>query len=124
MCTYVPSYWRRDLIFRYAPIADKIPRDRFLDLWRFLHFADNSTAITNRTDPRFDRLWKVRTILDLIQEQCIASYISNCHQSIDEAIIKFNSVGLATPSMCCTYNTCTTHAIVAALPVQEPALLH
>ena len=54
------DYWRRDGYFRYSPIADRIPRDRFLEIWKCLHFVDNTTAITDRTNPNYDRLWKVR----------------------------------------------------------------
>ena len=82
-------YWRRDPYFRYSPIADRIPRDRFLDIWRFLHFVDNTAMTTSRTDPNYDRLWKVRPILDMILKQCQQNYHPHREQSIDEAMIKF-----------------------------------
>ena len=46
-------YWREDPIFHYSPIADRISRDRFLAIWRFLHFADNTTQ-PDRSDPEYD----------------------------------------------------------------------
>ena len=81
-------YWRRNPIFRYSPIADRISRDCFLEIWRFLHFTDN-TALPARSDPDYDRLCKVRSILSFIQDACGANYISSRHQSIDEAMIAF-----------------------------------
>ena len=36
------DYWRRDPFVNYAPIADRIPRDRFYEIQRYLHFADIS----------------------------------------------------------------------------------
>ena len=82
-------YWRRNPYFRYAPVADRIPRDRFMDIWRFLHFVDNSTLNNDRTDPAFDRLRKVRPIIDIISKQCQAIYSPHRELSIDEAMIKF-----------------------------------
>ena len=37
------DYWQRDEIYHYSPVASRITRDRFFELHRFLHFADNST---------------------------------------------------------------------------------
>ena len=37
------DYWKRDPVFHYAPIADRITRDRFLEISRYLHFVDNDT---------------------------------------------------------------------------------
>ncbi len=38
---YCEDYWSRDPHYRYAPIADKISRQRFRDISRYLHFVDN-----------------------------------------------------------------------------------
>ena len=40
------DYWSKDNMLRYGAIADKISRDRFLDIHRYLHFVDNSTRTT------------------------------------------------------------------------------
>lgn len=82
------DYWRRDPYFRYHPIVDRI-RDRFLDLWRFIHFVDNTEMTMSRTDPNYNRLWKIRPILDTILKQCQGNYHPHQQQSIDEAMIKF-----------------------------------
>ena len=67
------DYWRKDKHFRYAPIADRIPRDNFFQILRFLHFVDNSTLLP-RTDPNYDRLGKVRPIIEAVSEACKANY--------------------------------------------------
>ena len=82
------DYWRKDKHFRYAPIADRIPRDNFFQILRFLHFVDNSTLLP-RTDPNYDRLGKVRPIIEAVSEACKANYNPHCYQSIDEAMIAF-----------------------------------
>ena len=76
-------YWNANPVFHYLPIGEWITRDRFLDIWRFLHFvpsapppppppsgalssssyagaSSSSPADPTRTQ---DRLWKVRPII-------------------------------------------------------------
>ena len=46
---HLPSlddYWKRDPLLHYAPIADKITRDRYHELSRYLHFADNDALVS------------------------------------------------------------------------------
>ncbi len=81
-------YWRRNPIFRYSPIADRISRDRFLDFWRFLHFVDNTT-LPDRSDPGYDRLGKVRPIITAVEQACMLNCNGTRDQSIDEAMIAF-----------------------------------
>ena len=37
------DYWKRDPLFYCPPIAERMARDRFLEIHRYLHFVDNST---------------------------------------------------------------------------------
>ena len=80
------DYWRRDPFVNYAPIADRIPRDRFYDVT--LHFADNST-LPSPGERGHDRLGKVREVMDLLSERFLALYNPHCENSIDEAMIPF-----------------------------------
>ena len=82
------DYWRRDPLLHYSPIADRISRDRFRDIHRFLHFADNSVLLT-RDNPSYDRLGKVRPILERLQERLTTVYQPHCENAIDEAMIPF-----------------------------------
>ena len=81
-------YWRKDPIFHYSPIADRISGDRFLAIWRFLHFADNTTQ-PDRSDPEYDRLFKVRPVISAVNRACQQNYHGSQHQSIDEAMVAF-----------------------------------
>ena len=57
---HLPSrndYWSRDPRLHYAPVADRISRDRFRELSRFLHFVDNDTLVPRGSDGH-DRLGK------------------------------------------------------------------
>ena len=81
------DYWRRDEL-HFGPIADRIPRKRFRDIHRFLHFADNTTLVP-RGQPGYDRLGKVRPIMDKVQQKLTDLYKPNRENALDEAMIKF-----------------------------------
>ena len=57
------DYWSKDPMYHYSPIADRITRDRYHDISRYLHFVDNST-LTPRGSPDYDQLGKVRPVID------------------------------------------------------------
>ena len=84
----INDYWRRDPFLHYAPIADRISRDRFRDIHRFLHFANNND-LPPRGQPGHDRLGKVRPVLTALLHQFVSSYNPHCEQGIDEAMIPF-----------------------------------
>ena len=39
----IEDYWKKDAIYHYTPIANRISRKRFRELHKFLHFANNTT---------------------------------------------------------------------------------
>ena len=87
---HLPSlddYWRRDPLLHYAPIADRITRDRFRELSRYLHFADDS--LLPRDAPGYDRLGKVRPVIEHLSTKFAALYEPHREVAIDEAMIKF-----------------------------------
>ena len=79
-------YWSSDL--RYNAIADYMSRNEFEDVGRFIHFNDNTKVITNRTDPGYDPLFKIRPLLDKLRQQCLLVAPMQ-RQSIDEQMIPF-----------------------------------
>ena len=84
----INDYWRLDPYLHYAPISDRISRDHFRDIHRFLHFADN-TSLPLHGEPGHDRLGKVRPVLTALLEQFLTSFNPHCEQAIDEAMIPF-----------------------------------
>ena len=84
----IDDYWRRDPLLHYSPIADRIPRKRFREIHRFLHFTDNSTLLQHG-DPGYDRLGKVSPMIEMLQERFLEVYQPHCENSIDEAMIPF-----------------------------------
>ena len=82
------DYWKRDEFLRYSPIADRIPRDRFRYLSRYLHFANNET-LHSRGTAGHDRLGKVRPVIDHMSQKFAEVYNPHMEVSVDEAMIKF-----------------------------------
>ena len=85
-CLY--DYWRTDTTY-FAPIASRITRARFLEISRFLHFVNNESYTTPQSDPQYDRIWKVRPVIDVLSKTFLDVYTPHATNSIDEAMIPF-----------------------------------
>ena len=80
------DYWKKDPIHYY--IAQKMSRDRFRDISRYLHFVDNS-SLSLRGSANYNKLGKVRPLINHFQEKFSSLCNLNCEIAIDEAMIKF-----------------------------------
>ena len=85
----VEDYWKKNPIYTYPPINKRISRDRYRDINRYLHFVDNST-LAPRGAPGYDKLGKIRPLLDYLQSQYKDLYNPGRDLSVDEAMIKFH----------------------------------
>ena len=85
---FIDDYWSRNPLLHYSPVADRITRDRFRDLSRYLHFADNTT-LSDRGSPNHDRLGKVRPVITHMERRFKDVYKPNKEVAVDEAMIKF-----------------------------------
>ena len=83
-------YWSTDPLLYYAPVADRITRDRFFSIWRFLHFTNTppSPPSPPSSSPP-DRLYKVRPVITAVLAACRTHYRPHREQAIDEAMIGF-----------------------------------
>ena len=82
----VRDYWAREPLLRSPWFSTVMPRDKFMAISCFLHFTDNSKALS-RDDPHYDRLWKIRPVIQKIQEQSQKMYTPGEKVSIDESMI-------------------------------------
>ena len=84
-------YWNTSPEFHYRAIAEKITRDRFKGILRFLHFRDNTTLPqSSPQDPHTrDRLWKIRPVIEAIVTACRTNYRPHRELAIDEAMVAF-----------------------------------
>ena len=84
----VDSYWNRDQRLRYAHIADHISRWRYCEISRYLHFMNNDNLV-QRGDPAYDRLGKVRPLINHLTTKFKTLYEPSKEVAVDEAVIKF-----------------------------------
>ena len=82
------DHWRKDDVYHYAPVAIRISRDRFFELHRHLHFADNNILSAPCT-PEYDKLGKVRAIIPMLSDQLASVYEPGKCIPFDEAMVPF-----------------------------------
>ena len=61
----IPSYWRTDPMLSTLFFGATMSKTRFLQILRYLHFADNS-LVPRPDSPDFNKLYKIQPLLDLI----------------------------------------------------------
>ena len=57
-------------LFNCPAITERMARDRFLEIHKYLHFVDNSGLIPPG-DPGYDHLCKVQGVLTMIEERLL-----------------------------------------------------
>ena len=82
-------YWSSDPLLRVPAIADVMSRNRFQKLSQYFHLADNS-KVKAKGQPDYDPLYKVCSLLTMVQDNSHAHYNPGRDIAIDEAMIKFN----------------------------------
>ena len=75
-------YWSTDDFFGNVGIKKVIPKNRFKELSSFLHFNDATQEVA-RGNPGFDRLYKVRPVLNYVRQNCETSFSPTKNLSVD-----------------------------------------
>ena len=81
-------YWSTDPMYGNEGIKKVFSRDRFKEIGRFLHFS-NSAEEPKRGEQGYDRLFKVRHILEHTRENFKKAYKPGKNLSIDEGMIAY-----------------------------------
>ena len=80
------DYWSTNPILAHPWFHTILSRDRFHEILRYVHVADNSNAL-DWSDPGYDKLWKVRPLLDVVSQQSLELYTPHPQISVDESMI-------------------------------------
>ncbi len=80
------DYWSTDPILCHSWFRIVMPRNRFRQILRYVHVVNNANP-PNRTIPDYDKLWKVRPILNVLEENAPKLYAPHQQVSIDESMI-------------------------------------
>ncbi|KAB0805150.1 hypothetical protein PPYR_02120, partial [Photinus pyralis] len=76
-------YWSLDPDLAIPFVSSAISRNRFQEIKRYLHFADNSGIERN------DKMYKVRPIMNILNNKFRQWGILHQNLSIDEAMVKY-----------------------------------
>ncbi|KAG3009370.1 hypothetical protein PC129_g11375 [Phytophthora cactorum] len=81
---HIADHWSKAErgVFPSGTFGSVIPRDRFKEISRFLHFADNSSS-----QAAHDRAWKIRPVLSTMEQTFMAGYFFGRHIAIDEGML-------------------------------------
>ena len=59
-------YWITDATLNTPYFSHVMARDRYFQILRYLHFANNNEEIKDKNQPGYDKLFKVRKLLNLL----------------------------------------------------------
>ena len=80
------QYWSTDPILSHPWFRTIMSRDRFREILRYIHVVDNTQA-PSRSDPNYDKLWKVRPLITALEKNYRELYSPHQQLSIDESMI-------------------------------------
>lgn len=84
----IDSYWSSDDFFGNVGIKKVMPRNRFREISSFLHFNDSTQEVARGT-PGYDRLFKVRPVLNYVRTKCETNFNPTKNISVDEGMVPF-----------------------------------
>lgn len=84
----VDLYWSSDPLFRVDEIANIMTCKRFKKILKNLHL-NNNTNMPKRGEAGFDKLYKIRPMISLMNTAFKNTANNTASQSIDECMIKF-----------------------------------
>ncbi|XP_072007002.1 piggyBac transposable element-derived protein 4-like [Engystomops pustulosus] len=85
----IRSYWSKNPI-QVTPVYSAVmSRSRYEHIMRFLHFSDNSQAPPS-SDPNRDRLYKLRPLINMLNQSFIEKYLPEQNVVVDESLLSFH----------------------------------
>jgi hypothetical protein len=83
-------YWSRDEPLLHCHVISQLmTRDRFELITRFLHVASAPPSVTNKDNPTYDKLHKIRWMLDEIRDRFKSMWSPNQQMTVDEAMVMY-----------------------------------
>ncbi|KAI4455177.1 transposase is4 [Holotrichia oblita] len=76
-------YWKSQGDMRNSTISEAMRRNRFFEIMKCLHCADNSNS-----DPN-DRMWKLRPYMEKLKLKFLQHYVPEKEMNYDESMIKY-----------------------------------
>lgn len=76
-------YWDLQDDAKNILVSNSMRRNRFIQIQRFLHFADNSKMDVS------DKAWKIRPLMDKIKKRCLDNFVPVQNLDFDESMIRY-----------------------------------
>ena len=64
-------------------------RDRFLQIMRYLHFKDNQEEVSDKNSSDYDKLFRVRKLLDFLLPRLSEVYNPERDWAVDATLLNF-----------------------------------
>lgn len=84
----IRDYWSSNSQLNNTYISSIMPLNRFFSLLSHMHLNDNS-AMPRKGEPNYDKLYKIRPLLESLSETYLKYYKPSEIQAIDESMVKF-----------------------------------
>nr|CAH7762126.1 unnamed protein product [Callosobruchus chinensis] len=85
---HLANFWSSDPILAVPAVADVMSSKRYKKLVENIHLNDNTTAVS-RGEPAYDKLHKVKTLTNLLNDSFCKPYKHSTSLSVDESMIAF-----------------------------------
>ncbi|KAL8567072.1 hypothetical protein ACOMHN_027499 [Nucella lapillus] len=82
----IALYWSRRVLYRFGVFSSVMTKNRFQLILQFLHFHDNAT-MPGPNDPNYDRLYKIRPVVDHLHEKFQEVYEPRQAVCVDESLL-------------------------------------
>ena len=82
----IRDYWSREPLLAHPWFGTVMSRNRFQQILRYLHMVDNSQAVPS-SSRTYDKLWKVRPLIEIINDVSQSNFSLGRELSIDESMI-------------------------------------
>ncbi|XP_066451236.1 protein lin-9 homolog isoform X3 [Eleutherodactylus coqui] len=84
----IGDYWSSDTLYHILLFHMTMSRMRFEAILRFLHYNDDKQC-PSQDDPGFDRLYKIRPLVDHFSAKFAQAYTPEQRIAIDESLVRF-----------------------------------
>jgi len=82
------NYWSTEYLTEIRGFRAIMSRDRWLVIWQFFHVANNDDCLP-RDHPNFDRLFKIKPLVEILLQKWQNAYYPGQHVSVDESIVAY-----------------------------------
>ena len=85
---HINNYWSSNWVLSVPQFAQVFTKNRFWFLWSSIHLVDNNNCLP-RGDPNHDKLFKIRPLIEKLNDNFAECYEPHQQISVDESMVRF-----------------------------------